>query len=130
MAVLTSCNRLSFGVLAVEQIARQTYPSPLTEVVIIDDSSTDFSAALFRRLQAIPAVHHLQWLQPRNGSSDLSVGRSMYHVVREYVCSTEHCAMEGLSVYIVHLLEHTSIGAKRNVAVRTAQGDVIVQCVP
>lgn len=65
VAVLSSCNRHAFAELALRQIAQQSFPLSLLEVVVVDDADRN-EPALVHRLRNLDFVRRLEWLRPWN----------------------------------------------------------------
>eukprot|EP00928_Gymnodinium_smaydae_P039950 TRINITY_DN2717_c0_g1_i13.p1 TRINITY_DN2717_c0_g1~~TRINITY_DN2717_c0_g1_i13.p1 ORF type:complete len:524 (-),score=114.93 TRINITY_DN2717_c0_g1_i13:328-1833(-) len=98
-AVIPTCNRAAFLSLALEQLGAQDYP--LIEAVVVDDSDIPVSLPF-----------------PMIESKDSDDGKvEVYEVPR---------ADSMMIVRLVRLHTSTSIGEKRNAAVREAHGDVII----
>jgi hypothetical protein len=162
VAVLTACNRQAFLALTLQQIARQTYPLTMLEVIVVADGLSAADAArLADDLRALDAVHSLHTLaapdtfdQPRrsvDNSDDMfetgaqarsggdtreSIELNGHHASSGAVASSgtqsgdaaAHSREHALAVRFVHLRERSSIGTKRNVALRVARGDVVMHC--
>ena len=106
VAVLSSCNRDAFAELALRQIARQSFPLPQLEVVVVDDADWN-EARLVHRLRSLDIVHRLEWLRPWNNltaSTNFSVAANFHGIRNE---------QEALTVRLVQLTQRASIGTKR-----------------
>ena len=100
-AVVLTCNRPQWALLAAEQIARQDH-RPL-EVLVVDDGSSPVEALLRNKFPALEVV----------GPEDVPA-------------TTPALAGSGLLVRLLVLPRHVTIGEKRSVATRAARGEVVL----
>ena len=108
MVVLT-CNRPQYVLLALRQIAAQDY-HPL-EALVVDDGTAQLSPLLratYPALEIVPAA-----MQRPAVAGPAATGAN----------ATD--AGDGLSVRLLSLLRHASIGEKRALASRAALGEVM-----
>ena len=70
---LSSCNRLGFAKVALQQIAKQTFPLSLIEVILVDDAA-DASEELVGALRGLDVIRQLDLLRPHSNESGFLYG--------------------------------------------------------
>ena len=123
LMVLTSCARVAFASLAIRLIARQTFPLPQLEVVLVADTTNASVASLTSGLLGLDAVHRLIRLRPRGARW----AAAEFDILEERYNPDSPGVEVALTVRLVHLDERASIGAKRTAGLHAAHGEVVMR---